>query len=74
MPFGSLSFTNDLLCFVSSPWSSIYKTYSMLLGEVDDNDFEGNKMATFFFCMYMFVVVIVLANVLIAIVTDAYGV
>jgi hypothetical protein len=57
-----------------APWSSIYKTYSMLLGEVDDNDFEGNTLATFFFCMYMFVVVVVLANVLIAIVTDSYGI
>ena len=28
----------------------------------------------FFFCLYMFGVVIVLANVLIAIVTDSYGV
>jgi hypothetical protein len=46
----------------------------MLLGEVDDNDFEGNTLATFFFCMYMFVVVVVLANVLIAIVTDSYGI
>lgn len=55
-------------------WSSTYKTFSMLLGEVDDNDFKGNKWAVFFFCMYMFGVVIVLANVLIAIVTDSYGV
>lgn len=57
-----------------APWSSIYKTYSMLLGEIDDNDFEGNALATFFFCMYIFMVVIVLANVLIAIVTDSYGI
>jgi hypothetical protein len=57
-----------------APWSSIFKTYSMLLGEIDDNDFEGNTLATFFFCMYIFIVVIVLANVLIAIVTDSYGV
>jgi hypothetical protein len=55
-------------------WSSVYKTYSMLLGEVDDNDFEGNLLATIFFILYMFGVVIVLANVLIAIVTDSYGV
>jgi len=35
----------------------------MLLGEVDDNDFEDSSWATFFFCVYMFGVVIVLANV-----------
>ena len=46
----------------------------MLLGEVDDNDFEGNTMATFIFCLFQFGIVIVLANVLIAIVTDSYSV
>jgi Ion transport protein len=55
-------------------WTSFYKTYSMLLGEVDDDDFAGNTLATIFFCLYMFGVVIVLANVLIAIVTDSYSV
>eukprot|EP00804_Cyclotella_cryptica_P025356 CCRYP_012464-RB/>CCRYP_012464-RB protein AED:0.07 eAED:0.07 QI:1536/1/1/1/0.66/0.28/7/2526/498 len=55
-------------------WTSFYKTYSMLLGEVDDDDFAGSRLATFFFCLYMFGVVIVLANVLIAIVTDSYSV
>jgi hypothetical protein len=55
-------------------WSSFYKVYSMLLGEVDDNDFEGSELAIFLFAAFMFGVVIVLANVLIAIVTDSYSV
>lgn len=55
-------------------WTSFYKTYSMLLGEVDDDDFTESTLAVFFFCLYMFGVVIVLANVLIAIVTDSYSV
>jgi hypothetical protein len=55
-------------------WTSFYKTYSMLLGEVDDDDFETSTLAIVVFCFYMFMVVIVLANVLIAIVTDSYSV
>jgi hypothetical protein len=46
----------------------------MLLGEVDDDDFETSTLAIVVFCFYMFMVVIVLANVLIAIVTDSYSV
>lgn len=74
----SFGLTKTFIFLLSSPWcniwSSTYKTFSMLLGEVDDNDFKGNQWAVFFFCLYMFGVVIVLANVLIAIVTDSYGV
>lgn len=62
-----------------SLWSSILKCYTMLLGEVDDADFRDSdprvaQMATIFYGLFMFAVVIVLANFLIAIVTDSYGV
>jgi ribosomal protein L29 len=46
----------------------------MLLGEVDENEFEKNAVATALFIFFMFLVVILLANVLIAIVTDSYKV
>ena len=60
-------------------WTSFLKSYTMMLGEVDDADFRDSdahvtEMATFFYGLFMFAVVIVLANVLIAIVTDSYGV
>jgi hypothetical protein len=44
----------------------------MLLGEVDEEKFLTSYVATFLFCLFMFLVVILLANVLIAIVTDSY--
>jgi len=47
----------------------------MLLGEVDEVVFrDENEVATALFIIYMFLVVILLANVLIAIVTDSYKV
>ncbi|KAL9187577.1 hypothetical protein ACHAXT_001680 [Thalassiosira profunda] len=54
--------------------TSFFKVFTMLLGEVDETYFYGNKLATFIFAMFMFSCVIVLANVLIAIVTDSYSV
>jgi hypothetical protein len=65
-------------CLVDTPfcssWSSFLKVYTMLLGEVDETDFRDSRFATILFAMFMFLVVILLANVLIAIVTDSYGV
>ena len=46
----------------------------MLLGEVDEGDFKFDDLATVLFILFVFLVVILLANVLIAIVTDSYGV
>ena len=46
----------------------------MLLGEVYDGIFLGNKLAVVFYCLFMFACVIVLANVLIAVVVDTYRV
>jgi len=63
-------------------WISFLKVFTMLLGEVDETDFKtmdvdgkvDSPLASFFFAVFMFLVVIVLANVLIAIVTDSYSV
>mmetsp|Transcript_12465 Transcript_12465/g.26922 ORF Transcript_12465/g.26922 Transcript_12465/m.26922 type:complete len:833 (-) Transcript_12465:1491-3989(-) len=56
-------------------WSSFLKIFTMLLGEVDESHFMvQSPLAPFFFAVFMFLVVIVLANVLIAIVTDSYSV
>mmetsp|Transcript_1396 Transcript_1396/g.2001 ORF Transcript_1396/g.2001 Transcript_1396/m.2001 type:complete len:776 (-) Transcript_1396:107-2434(-) len=55
-------------------WTSVLKVITMLLGEVDQNDFKGYNAATFFFALFFFLVVILLAQILIAIVTDSYGV
>jgi hypothetical protein len=55
-------------------WDSWVSVYTMLLGEVDDKDFQDSGVATALFIMFMFLCVILLANVLIAIVTDSYKV
>lgn len=55
-------------------WDSFLSVYTMLLGEVDENNFEDSGVATALFVIFMFLVVILLANVLIAIVTDSYKV
>jgi hypothetical protein len=53
-------------------WNALLKVYTMLLGEVDETLFVSSKAATWLFVAFMFLVVILLANVLIAIVTDRY--
>ncbi|EEC43260.1 predicted protein [Phaeodactylum tricornutum CCAP 1055/1] len=55
-------------------WTSFLSVYTMLLGEVDEDDFESSGVAMALFVIFMFLVVILLANVLIAIVTDSYKV
>jgi hypothetical protein len=55
-------------------WSSFLRVYTMFLGEVDETDFTDSEAATWFFGIFMFLMVILLANVLIAIVTDSYKV
>jgi hypothetical protein len=79
-------------------WTSFLSVYTMLLGEVDEENFKSSRyvretlvfileyymltfslpgrcrVATILFCVFMFLVVILLANVLIAIVTDSYKV
>jgi hypothetical protein len=44
----------------------------IIAGEVDETQFKGNGFAIALFVLFMFLVVILLANVLIAIVTDSY--
>ncbi len=53
---------------------SFISVFTMLLGEVKDNDFVGSEIATFFYALFMFSCVIVLASVLIAVVVDSYRV
>jgi len=55
-------------------WFSLLKVYTMLLGEIDMDDFIDNPGSIVLFVFFMLLVVILLANVLIAIVTDSYGV
>ena len=55
-------------------WDSFLRVYTMFLGEVDDDDFKSKTVAIVFFGFFMFLMVILLANVLIAIVTDSYKV
>jgi hypothetical protein len=55
-------------------WQSFIAVYTMLLGEVDETDFRSSGVATALFVIFMFLCVILLANVLIAIVTDSYKV
>ncbi|GAX19398.1 hypothetical protein FisN_4Lh378 [Fistulifera solaris] len=55
-------------------WDSFLSVYTMLLGEVDESSFSDSGVATALFIVFMFLVVILLANVLIAIVSDSYKV
>ena len=57
-----------------SSWNAFLAVYTMLLGEVDEDLFDDNAVALALFIVFMFLVVILLANVLIAIVTDSYKV
>ena len=54
--------------------NSFLSVYTMLLGEVDEVPFKDTVVGTALFVLFMFLVVILLANVLIAIVTDSYKV
>ena len=55
-------------------WNSFFIVYNMLLGEVYDRQYLNSGVAIFLFIVFMFLVVILLGNVLIAIVTDSYKV
>ncbi len=57
-----------------TPWDAFLSVYIMLLGEVDEHDFKSSVLATILYIFFVFLVVILLANVLIAIVTDSYSV
>lgn len=60
----------------SSPFCSFtqafLRSYNMLIGEVDENDFKSDPVATTYYYIFVFMVVLILASVLIAIVTDSY--
>ena len=54
--------------------NSFLSVYTMLLGEVSEDPFKDSRVGMALFIIFMFLVVILLANVLIAIVTDSYKV
>ena len=54
--------------------SNLMRLKQMLLGEVSEEPFKDSPMGLALFVIFMFLVVILLANVLIAIVTDSYKV
>ena len=58
---------------VSLPYS-IYKTYTMMLGEIDDSIFMWSLLSLILFCIFFFAEVVILLNILIAIICDLYGV
>ena len=75
--FSDSNSVKNLMFYLSSPSSFICETCFCRLGEVDHNLFDKAKpiwFAYFLFIIFMLFVVILLANVLIAIVTDAYGI
>mmetsp|Transcript_12589 Transcript_12589/g.19155 ORF Transcript_12589/g.19155 Transcript_12589/m.19155 type:complete len:867 (-) Transcript_12589:550-3150(-) len=54
---------------------SLLKVYTMLMGEIgDETRYETSRVAQFLYVVFAFLVVILLSNVLIAIVTDSYGI
>jgi hypothetical protein len=55
-------------------WWSMLKTYTMFLGEYDSSLFKRDNFNTFLFVSFYFIEVIILVNILIAIITDLYGV
>lgn len=55
-------------------WNSFLSVYTMLLGEVSTDEFKGSPVGIALFVIFMFLCVILLANVLIAIVSDSYKV
>ena len=57
-------------CLIST---SLLRVYSMMMGEVDDRIYQTN-VSQILYVLYAFLVIILLSNVLIAIVTDSYGV
>jgi len=55
---------------------SLLKVYTMILGEIGDTTrfYKESTVSQVLYVLYAFLVVILLANVLIAIVTDSYGI
>lgn len=54
--------------------TSFIRVYTMLLGEVDETQFRTKPTAQVYYFIFALLVAILLVNVLIAIVTDSYGV
>mmetsp|Transcript_49562 Transcript_49562/g.74788 ORF Transcript_49562/g.74788 Transcript_49562/m.74788 type:complete len:269 (-) Transcript_49562:291-1097(-) len=52
---------------------SLGTVYFMLLGQIGPDEIDGNTVGKVIYAIFMFIVVILLTNVLIAIVTDSYN-
>jgi len=65
--------SGDFRPFCGNFVQSFITVYTMLLGEVDDDNFK-HPFQLVLFAAFMFFAVVLLAQVLIAIVTDSYGV
>lgn len=76
---GNATTEHAQLCYSEFPHcnfpDSFLKTYTMLMGEIgDESRYSNSNVAQFLYVAFAFLVVILLSNVLIAIVTDSYGV
>ncbi|KAL7551086.1 hypothetical protein ACHAWF_014304 [Thalassiosira exigua] len=60
--------------FCHSLYFSIFRTFTMMLGEFDSTSFHWNAFSLILFCIFAFAEVLTLLNILIAIITDLYGV
>lgn len=54
--------------------NSVLRVFIMLVGAVDMADYQSSTVATLLYVLFAFLVVILLSNVLIAVVSDSYGV
>lgn len=66
---------NDLIADYcsSSLLKNAVRAYSIFVGDVGLDDYRMSPLTTFLWCIYMFVGVLMLLNVLIAIITDSYS-
>jgi hypothetical protein len=57
--------------YCKNMWTSIYKTYNIMLGEQDDGKFIWSTDVLILNCLFFVLVVILLLNILIAIICDS---
>jgi len=79
----NIELAHQIMCGAYDPypwcdsWASLLRVFTMLLGEIDETlfvDSDAGPIGLVFFVLFFFLMVILLANVLIAIVTDSYKV
>lgn len=60
--------------FCESLYWSIWKSYTMMLGEIETSVFTWDTFALILFCIFVFIEVLILLNILIAIISDLFAV